>query len=67
VSPECATKGGRSRTKVANLATGAAPLGPCLVVIAGRIGSGFFTPMRNPCLPGRHITDCQIRCYEECG
>src|SRR5215472_3123018 len=27
------------------------------------IGSGFFTPMRNRSLPGRHITDCQIRLY----
>src|SRR6266436_4769114 len=28
-----------------------------------RIGSGFFTPMRNRSLPGRHITDCQTRLY----
>jgi hypothetical protein len=36
--------------------------GPCfLAVAAGRIGSGFFTPMRNHSLPGRHITDCQTR------
>src|ERR1700756_344292 len=27
------------------------------------IGSGFFTPMRNRSLPGRHITDCQMRLY----
>jgi hypothetical protein len=38
--------------------------GPCfLAVTAGRIGSGFFTPMRNRSLPGRHITDCQMRLY----
>ena len=43
----------------------ASPLkGPCcLAVAAGRIGSGFFTPMRNPALPGCHITDCQMRLY----
>jgi hypothetical protein len=29
----------------------------------GRIGSGFFTPMRYRSLPGRHITDCQTRLY----
>ncbi len=29
----------------------------------GRIGSGFFTPTRNRSLPGRHITDCQMRLY----
>ena len=29
--------------------------------------SGFFTPIRNRSLPGRHITDCQMRSYEECG
>ena len=35
--------------------------GSCfLAVAAGRIGSGFFTPMRNRILPGRHITDCQM-------
>ena len=34
-----------------------------LAVAAGRIGSGFFTPMRNRSLPGRHITDCQMRLY----
>ena len=27
------------------------------------IGSGFFMPMRNRILPGRHITDCQMRLY----
>ena len=34
-----------------------------LAVVAGRIGNGFFTPMRNHSLPGRHITDCQMRLY----
>src|SRR5260370_21016002 len=34
-----------------------------LAVAAGRIWSGFFTPMRNRPLPGRHITDCQMRLY----
>src|SRR4051794_29475204 len=34
-----------------------------LAVAAGRIGSGFFMPMRNRILPGRHITDCQMRLY----
>src|SRR5215471_50979 len=37
---------------------------PCfLAVAAGRIGSGFFTSMRNRSLAGRHITDCQTRLY----
>jgi len=32
--------------------------GPCCLAVAdGRIGSGFFMPMRNRILPGRHITD----------
>src|SRR4051794_4207287 len=34
-----------------------------LAIAAGRIGSGFFTPMRTRPLPGRHITDCQMRLY----
>src|SRR5262249_49794150 len=29
----------------------------------GSIGGGFFTPRRNGSLPGRHITDCQMRLY----
>jgi hypothetical protein len=35
----------------------------CLAVAAGRIGSGFFMPMRNRILPGRYITDCQMRLH----
>jgi hypothetical protein len=58
------TAGGRSPTAVANPANGAALKGVrWLAVAAGRIGSGFFTPMRNRPLPGRHITDCQMRLY----
>ena len=58
------TKGGRSPTGVANLATGGAPQGAVFSGGRGRsIGSGFFTPMRNRSLPGRHITDCQMRLY----
>src|SRR5207344_184108 len=34
-----------------------------LAAAAGRIGSGFFMPMRNRPLPGRHITDCQMRLF----
>src|SRR5690242_5146279 len=60
----CVTKGGRSPTGVANLATGGAPQGAVFSGGRGRsIGSGFFTPMRNRSLPGRHITDCQMRLY----
>src|ERR1700758_5306421 len=58
------TKGGHSPTGVANLATGGAPQGAVFSGGRGRsIGSGFFTPMRNRSLPGRHITDCQMRLY----
>jgi hypothetical protein len=58
----CVTEGGSSPTEVANLATGAAPQGAVFSGVRGRpIGSGFFTPMRNRSLPGRHITDCQMR------
>ena len=59
------TAGGRSPTDVANLAIGVPPPEGArwLAVAAGRIGSGFFTPMRNRTLPGRHITDCQMRLY----
>src|SRR5580700_7112312 len=61
---ECATKGGRSPTGVANLATGGAPQGAVFSGGRGRsIASGFFTPMRNRSLPGRHITDCPMRLY----
>jgi hypothetical protein len=57
-------KGERSPTGGANLATGGALQGPrFLAVAAGRIGSGFFTLMRNSSLPGRHITDRQMRLY----
>jgi len=35
----------------------------CLAVAIGRIGSEFFTLLRNRSLPGRHITDCQMRLY----
>src|SRR5690242_4467803 len=60
----CVTKGGRSPTGVANLATGGVPQGAVFSGGRGRsIGSGFFTPMRNRSLPGRHITDCQMRLY----
>ena len=34
-----------------------------LAVAAGRIGSAFFTLMRNRSLPGRPIADCQTRLY----
>ena len=34
-----------------------------LAVAVGGIWSGFFMPMRNRSLPGRHITDCQMRLY----
>ena len=34
-----------------------------LAVATGRIGSRFFTLMRNCPLPGRHITDHQMRLY----
>ena len=58
------TKGGRSPTAVANLATGTALQAAVFSGGRGRpIGSGFFTPMRNRSLPGRHITDCQMRLY----
>src|SRR5580704_1721489 len=60
----CVTAGGRSPSDVANPANGAAPNGArWLAVAAGRIGSRFFTPMRNCPLPGRHITDQQMRLY----
>ena len=56
--------GGRSPTGGAKPANGALLGGGVwLAVAAGRIGSGFFTPMRNRTLPGRHITDCQMRLY----
>jgi hypothetical protein len=56
--------GGRSPTGVANPAIGASPEGArWLAIAAGRIGSGFFTPMRKRPLPGRHITDRQMRLY----
>ena len=56
--------GGRSPTDVANPANGAALKGArWLAVAAGRIGSGFFMSMRNRPLPGRHITDCQMRLF----
>ena len=58
------TAGGRSLTDGANPANGVPPEGArWLAVAAGRIGSGFFTPMRNRTLPGCHITDCQTRLY----
>src|SRR5262245_48918160 len=57
-------EGGCSPTGVANLLTGGAPQGAAFSGGRGRsIGSGFFTPMRNHSLPGRHITDCQMRLY----
>ena len=56
--------GGRSPSDVANPANGVPLEGArWLAVGAGRIGSGFFTLMRNRPLPGRHITDCQMRLY----
>ena len=58
------TAGGRSPTGVANPAKDVPPEGArLLAVAAGGIGSGFFTSMRNRPLPGRHITDCQMRLY----
>jgi hypothetical protein len=58
------TAGGRSPSDVANPANGAALKGArWLAIAAGRIGSGFFTSMRNRPLPGRHITDCQMRLF----
>jgi hypothetical protein len=43
---------------------GGAPQGAVFSGGRGRsIASGFFTPMRNRSLPGRHITDCQMRLY----
>ena len=43
---------------------GRGPAGPRFLAVAvSRIGSGFFTPMRNRSLPGHHITDCQMRLY----
>jgi hypothetical protein len=60
----CVTGGGRSTTDVANPANGVAPQGAVLSGGYGRpIGSGFFMPMRNRILPGRHITACQMRLY----
>src|SRR5882724_4871470 len=57
-------KGGRSPTEVANLANGAAPQRGALAGGRGRPDrKRFFTPMRNHSLPGRHITDCQMRLY----
>src|SRR5215470_10060074 len=54
----------RSPSDVANPANSATPRGArWLAVAAGRIGSRFFTPMRNLPLPGRHITDQQMRLY----
>jgi hypothetical protein len=42
----------------------AAPQGAVFSGVRGRpIGSKFFTPMRNHSLPGRRITDCQMRLY----
>ena len=44
--------------------TGGAPQGAVFSGGRGRsIASGFFTPMRNRSLPGRYITDCQMRLY----
>jgi hypothetical protein len=58
------TKGERSPTEVPNLATGGPRNGLYFLAVAvGRIGSGFITPVRNRSLPGRHITDCQMRLY----
>jgi hypothetical protein len=57
-------EGGRSPTEVRIRRTARPWKGLCcLAVAAGRIGSGFFTPMRNRTLPGCHITDRQMRLY----
>jgi hypothetical protein len=64
VSPDAWRRGGVARLKSRIWRAARPREGPCfLAVTAGRIGSGFFTPMRNCSLPGRHITDCQMRLY----
>src|SRR5438876_11393581 len=64
MSPDARRKEGIARLKSRIWRPARPRKGPCfLAVAAGRIGSGFFTPMRNHSLPGRHITDCQTRLY----
>jgi hypothetical protein len=58
------TKGGLSPTEVANPVSNTALQGAAFSGDRGPpIGSGFFTPMRNGSLRGRHVTDCQMRLY----
>ena len=58
------TKGGRSPDRSCESGDRRVPEGAVFSGDRGRsIGSGFFTPMRNRSLPGRHITDCQMRLY----
>ena len=64
MSPGSRRKEGVARLKLRIWRPARPRKGPCfLAIAAGRIGSGFFTPMRNRSLPGRHITDCQMRLY----
>ena len=35
----------------------------CLAVVADKVRTAFFTPMRKLLLTGRHVTDCQMRMY----
>ena len=64
MSPDARRREGVARPELRIWRPAGPRKGPCfLAVTAGRIGSGFFTPMRNRSLPGRHITDCQVRLY----
>ena len=64
MSPDAWRKEGVDRLKSRIWRPARLRKGPCFLAIAvGRIGSGFFTPTRNRSLPGRHITDCQMRLY----
>ena len=58
------TEGGRSPTAAANLATGEVPLG---AVFSGGHGrpdrKRVLHADEDLSLPGRHITDCQMRLY----
>ena len=64
MSPDARRREGVARPELRIWRPAGPRKGPCfLAVTVGRIGSGFFTPMRNRSLPGRHITDCQMRLY----
>jgi hypothetical protein len=60
----CDKQDEKTRVDQDKKANGAAPLG---VVFSGGHSrpsrKRFFMPMRNRSLPGRHITDCQMRLY----